>query len=80
MYFVEHPKSVIVVFFFSFSTADPTEHNNVAGEYPNVLESLKRRIEVLKKDMVPADDPPDEKRGDPKFWNGNFSPGWCVAH
>ncbi|CAL1291149.1 unnamed protein product [Larinioides sclopetarius] len=58
---------------------DPLERFNIAKSFPRIVEKLKSRIEDLKVNMVPADDPPPDERGEPKFWGNSFSPGWCVA-
>ena len=55
------------------------ERNNLAKLYPNLVQNMKTRLDELRRDMIPADDPPDDNRGDPKLWNGSFSPGWCFA-
>ncbi|KAF8790754.1 Arylsulfatase B like protein [Argiope bruennichi] len=58
---------------------DPLERYNIAKTFPWIVEKLKSRIEDLKVDMVPADDPPVDERGEPKLWGHSFSPGWCIA-
>lgn len=49
------------------------------GAFPEIVEDLLKRLNKLEEQMVPADDLPENEKGDPKFWSGNFSPGWCIA-
>ncbi len=65
---------------YLFFSADPTERNNLAQIYPDIVQSMLLRLDNLKQSMIAADDPPVDKTGDPKLWNGNFSPGWCTAN
>ncbi|XP_035208017.1 arylsulfatase I-like, partial [Stegodyphus dumicola] len=58
---------------------DPTEHYNLAQKHPKVVHRLKRRLDKLKTRAVPADDPSSDEKGEPKFWRGSFSYGWCKA-
>lgn len=58
---------------------DPTEHHNLATSSPHIVAKLRRHLLQLKATMIPADDPPDDPKGNPKLWNNIFSPGWCKA-
>ncbi|XP_046578743.1 arylsulfatase B-like isoform X5 [Haliotis rubra] len=58
-------------------TADPTEHHDLATEFPDLLASMKQRLEKWRQSMVPAHYPPRDPKGDPKNWGGVWSPGWC---
>ncbi|XP_067144724.1 arylsulfatase B-like [Centruroides vittatus] len=58
---------------------DPTERNNLGATLPKVVELLKTKIIEYSREMIHADDPKDDPNGDPIYWNGVFSPGWCIA-
>ncbi|XP_046578742.1 arylsulfatase B-like isoform X4 [Haliotis rubra] len=58
-------------------TADPTERHNLATKFPDLLASMKQRLEGWRQSMVPAHYPPRDPKGDPKNWGGVWSPGWC---
>lgn len=56
---------------------DPGEHSDIASQHQDIVEELKSRLDYHRKTMVPANYPPDDPRGDPKYYDGNWSPGWC---
>lgn len=56
---------------------DPLEMQDVASLYPDLLASLKTRLEEWKATLVPANFPPDEPLADPENYGGVWSPGWC---
>lgn len=56
---------------------DPTEHFDIADQQPDVLNTMKSRLEYYRKSLVPAHYPKEDKRGDPKNFGGVWSPGWC---
>ena len=36
-----------------------------------------KRLEGYRKSMIAPDVAPDSEKGNPKQFNGTFSPGWC---
>ena len=36
-----------------------------------------KRLEGYRKSMIAPDVAPDSEKGNPKHFNGTFSPGWC---
>ncbi|XP_067663023.1 arylsulfatase B-like isoform X2 [Haliotis asinina] len=58
-------------------TADPTERHDLATEFPDLLASMKQRLEAWRQSMVPAHNLHADPKGDPKNWGGIWSPGWC---
>ncbi|XP_046368891.2 arylsulfatase B-like [Haliotis rufescens] len=58
-------------------TADPTEHFDLSGKYPELVDMMKKRLENWKKTRVPAQDHSHVPRANPKYYGGVWSPGWC---
>ena len=40
---------------------------------------MMNRLEEYRKSMIPPDVAPDSEKGNPKHFNGTFSPGWCRS-
>ena len=60
-------------------TADPFEHNNIAEENPSIVDELMNKLEEYKKTMIPPNVEPETEKGNPKYFNGTYSPGWCES-
>ncbi|XP_067667935.1 arylsulfatase B-like [Haliotis asinina] len=58
-------------------TADPLEKYNLASQMPGVVETLRARMLEYKKQMVPANFPREDPKGDPTNFGGAWTPGWC---
>lgn len=58
-------------------TDDPGEHFNIADQHEDIVKALKARLVYYRQTMVPANFPPKDKNGDPKYFGGVWSPGWC---
>ena len=56
---------------------DPNEHNDVSEKYPDVVDKIKAKLEEYKKDYVPPNKPPPDKKSNPANFGGFWSPGWC---
>ncbi|XP_046547542.1 LOW QUALITY PROTEIN: arylsulfatase B-like [Haliotis rubra] len=56
---------------------DPTEHNDLAQQMPDMVAKLRARFEDYKKTMVPANFPSDDAAADPRLYGGAWTPGWC---
>lgn len=56
---------------------DPNEHNDVSEKYPDIVDKIKAKLEEYKKDYVPPNHPPPDKKSDPSNFGGFWSPGWC---
>ncbi|PVD33642.1 hypothetical protein C0Q70_04900 [Pomacea canaliculata] len=55
---------------------DPLEMQDVASLYPDLLASLKTRLEEWKATLVPANFPPDEPLADPENYGGWADVNW----
>ncbi|XP_071095245.1 arylsulfatase B-like [Haliotis cracherodii] len=58
-------------------TADPLEKQNLANQMPDVVKTLRARMLEYKKQMVPANFPPEDPKGNPSHFGGVWTPGWC---
>ncbi|KAK4886995.1 hypothetical protein RN001_003266 [Aquatica leii] len=47
---------------------DPCEKNNLAQEYPNILNDLQSRLDFWKKTAVPPGNLPLDPKGNPRYW------------
>ncbi|KAK3109012.1 hypothetical protein FSP39_021151 [Pinctada imbricata] len=56
---------------------DPTEHFDLSEKRPDIVKNLQARLDEYRKQMVKANYPPNDKNGDPKYYDGYWSPGWC---
>ncbi|CAG9762811.1 unnamed protein product [Ceutorhynchus assimilis] len=52
---------------------DPCEYINLADKYPNVVETLKLKLQQYNASAVPPGNLPLDPRGDPKHWNYVFT-------
>uniref|UniRef100_T1JP99 Sulfatase N-terminal domain-containing protein n=1 Tax=Strigamia maritima TaxID=126957 RepID=T1JP99_STRMM len=58
---------------------DPCETTNIASQHPQIVKALEKRLEELKKHVVPNIHLPLDTNGLPQKWSATFSPGWCQA-
>ncbi|CAH1273824.1 ARSB [Branchiostoma lanceolatum] len=56
---------------------DPTEHHNLADTMPDKLKEMQGKLEDYRMTIVPAIWPKNDPKGNPKHWDGAWSPGWC---
>ncbi|ELT92899.1 hypothetical protein CAPTEDRAFT_165852 [Capitella teleta] len=56
---------------------DPIESNDLSAKYPHLTQFMLRRLNRYKAQEVEAFNPRKERYSQPKFWGGNWSPGWC---
>ncbi|KAH9499681.1 hypothetical protein Btru_074419 [Bulinus truncatus] len=56
---------------------DPTEHNNLYDQLPDVVKQLQDRLNEYKKKYVPPNFPLPTPKADPKNFGGAWTPGWC---
>lgn len=40
---------------------------------------MMKRLEEYEASMIPPNVGPDTSNGDPEYFNGTFSPGWCKS-
>ncbi|XP_070532385.1 arylsulfatase B-like [Ptychodera flava] len=57
--------------------ADPLEINNVADQYPNVVASLRAKLDVHRLKTW-TDFPPEDPSCDPALYDGWWTSGWCT--
>ena len=58
-------------------TADPTEHFDIADQHPDIVTEMKKKLEKYRQSLVPANFPSPDPKSNPKYFGGNWSPGWC---
>ncbi|XP_048248777.1 arylsulfatase I-like [Haliotis rufescens] len=58
-------------------SADPTEHQDISKDNPNLVNFLLQMLAMKNGTRVPAMDPPSDPRSNPVNFNGIWSPGWC---
>ena len=56
---------------------DPTEHNNLADQMPELVAKLKDRMAEYKKKYVPPHYPSYDPDSNPKKYGAAWTPGWC---
>ncbi|XP_071100463.1 arylsulfatase B-like [Haliotis cracherodii] len=56
---------------------DPTEHNDLAAQMPDIVDKLRARFDDYRKQMVPALFPDGDPASNPKNFGNAWSPGWC---
>ena len=65
--------------FWTCFSEDPTEENNIAEDFPDIVGNLRRRLEVLESEIVPQS--PKRYTFQPQGVHANFgriwTPGWC---
>ncbi|KAF0296121.1 Arylsulfatase I [Amphibalanus amphitrite] len=60
------------------ATADPTERQDLSSLMPETVQAMLERLLELSKELVPADLPDPDPRGDPV--DGVWTTGWCEPH
>lgn len=58
---------------------DPTEHHNIANENVDIVKAMLKRLAEYKETMIPPNIGDDSEKGNPKYFNGTFAPGWCQS-
>ncbi|XP_048247762.1 arylsulfatase I-like [Haliotis rufescens] len=58
-------------------SADPTEHQDISKDNPDLVNFLLQMLARKNGTRVPAMDPPSDPRSNPVNFNGSWSPGWC---
>ena len=56
---------------------DPTERNDLAAQYQDIVAMLKARLLEYKEQMVPANYPQPDPKSDPRKFGNAWTPGWC---
>ncbi|WAR29521.1 ARSI-like protein, partial [Mya arenaria] len=56
---------------------DPTEHNDIANDHPDVVSKLVNRLNFHKATMVPSNMQAADPASNPDNFGGNWTPGWC---
>nr|KAG5695335.1 hypothetical protein BaRGS_006559 [Batillaria attramentaria] len=56
---------------------DPTEHNDIAEQNPDIVEKLVQRMAEYKKKYVPPNYPHGDPASNPQKYGGAWTPGWC---
>ncbi|XP_013421296.1 LOW QUALITY PROTEIN: arylsulfatase B-like [Lingula anatina] len=56
---------------------DPTEHKNLVLTMPKVVRELRMKLKLAQQEMVPANAPPGDNKGNPNNFGGVWTPGWC---
>ncbi|KAK7093873.1 arylsulfatase B-like [Littorina saxatilis] len=56
---------------------DPTEHNNLADQMPDLVVKLKQRMAEYKLKYVPPNYPKHDPNSNPFIYGGAWTPGWC---
>lgn len=57
---------------------DPSERKNLASRYPKLRAFLKRIIDRQRRNVHPSLPTEDCPAGNPRFFGGFWSPGWCT--
>ena len=60
-------------------TADPTESTDLAGIMPDVVQSLRAKLEAYDATMIPPNSEPDVEEGNPNLYGGVWTTGWCDS-
>ena len=53
---------------------DPCEYNDLSEKYPDVLETLKARLDQYRSGMVPSRKLPGDRKSNPKYHGGVWMP------
>ena len=56
---------------------DPEEKIDLKEELPEILEKLRVKAREFYGSFIPRDYPKSSKEGNPKFYDGVWSSGWC---
>ena len=74
-----------IVYIFRLFLADPTEHHDLAAEYPrtqrvtDLIASLMKRLKELHASMIAPHRRKEVLEGNPNENRGFFGPGWCQS-
>ena len=81
MFFICTHFEIIYIHYQNISilTEDPFEYNNIAEENPEIVEELKAKLDKYQETMIPPHVAPETEKGNPKYFNGVYSPGWCQS-
>jgi hypothetical protein len=63
--------------FYRVIADDPTEGHNLASKLPDIVQTMRTKLDKYKEQMIPADFPPEYQLSDPSELGGTLSPGWC---
>ena len=65
--------------FWVYFSEDPSEENNIAEDFPDIVENLRRRLEVLESEIVPLNPKryTFQSQGHHANFEGIWTPGWC---
>ncbi|XP_050408585.1 arylsulfatase J [Patella vulgata] len=58
-------------------SSDPTEHFDISKQYPDIVAKLKARLDFYTASAVPPFHSTPDPKSNPKYFDGNWSPGWC---
>ncbi|XP_053373795.1 arylsulfatase B-like [Mercenaria mercenaria] len=56
---------------------DPTEHYDLTDQHPDIVQSLKARLEEHRQSLVEPKRYPYDPRSDPSKFGGYWTSGWC---
>ncbi|XP_060560509.1 arylsulfatase B-like [Ruditapes philippinarum] len=56
---------------------DPTEHNDLSKQFPDVVKKLRAKLDEYRKAYVKPNFPKNDDKSDPKYYDGHWAPGWC---
>ncbi|XP_053394849.1 arylsulfatase B-like [Mercenaria mercenaria] len=56
---------------------DPTEHHDVSKQYPDIVKTLKAKLDEYRKSYVTPNFPFNDPKANPKNYGGYWMPGWC---
>nr|KAG5692146.1 hypothetical protein BaRGS_020694 [Batillaria attramentaria] len=56
---------------------DPEERNDLSETEPDMMTFMMNRLQQWMKSGVPPQNSPKDPKGDPKNWDGVWTPGWC---
>ncbi|XP_067658427.1 arylsulfatase B-like [Haliotis asinina] len=57
--------------------ADPTERHDLSAQLPDAVAKLKSRLLEYRKQMIPANYPKPDPKGNPRNFGNAWTPGWC---
>ena len=56
---------------------DPYEHDNLYSKERSIFKEMKAKLDMYKKSIVPPFSNKPDPAGNPKNFNGYWTPGWC---
>lgn len=56
---------------------DPTEHNDIVEQFPDIVQKLEQKMADYMKQYVPPNFPPNDPKGNPNNYGGAWTTGWC---